>query len=362
VLGVRIDLVAKRDERPIPAPPLHFARATALIDNGLGSVPAFERWMTLSARRAAETGFSRVLDTRPPRLASATAGLPEPLPDTHDPAAGFLAAMVSTDAAEAKRQLDGYQARTAGVEFHQCRLLLRLGDAGGAEAAIDRAEAMAPGDWRTDWHRGLLALARGRFTEAREHFGACASTLPGELAPRLALAVCAEYLAGDDAELADVATAYLSVWSTDSWYENAALGCARVRARLGERSAAVSVLDGVPNTSPHYRSLRVAALRIRTGRLGAPAQQSLPGAAELAEAEREIPAIALSESEAARLNAVVAEAALDRSRALGAQAGEGDLRLGLSTQYRALARHAAQERHRTILIDLANTVRPRTLT
>lgn len=373
--GVLRDLVALREQRAIPAPPLHFARATALIDNGLGSVPAFERWMTLGARRAAESGISRALDTRPPRLASATAGLPEPLPDAHDPAAGFLAAMVSADPAEAARQLEGYQARTAGVEFHQCRLLLRLGDTDGAAEALGRAEALAPGDWRADWHRGLLALARGRFAEAHADFAACAAALPGELAPRLALAVCAEYLADDDAALAEVATAYLSVWNIDSWYESAALGCARVRARLGDRSAAVSVLADVPDTSPHYRSLRIAAFRIRTGRLGAAGEQLLPGAAELTEAEREVPAIALGASEAARLNALVAEAALDRIRALGPQAGrpprtglfadahtEGDLRLGLSGQYRALARHAPQERHRTVLVDLANTVRPTTLT
>ena len=60
---------------------------------------------------------------------------------------------------------------------------------------LDSPEARG-GGWRSAWWRGVLHLAAGRPTEAESYFAAVISELPGELAPRLALAVSLEMSAG----------------------------------------------------------------------------------------------------------------------------------------------------------------------
>ena len=50
--------------------------------------------------------------------------------------------------------------------------------AGGAEA-----------DWRVAWYDGILALASGDLRRAEAQFDGVYSALPGELAPKLALAL-----------------------------------------------------------------------------------------------------------------------------------------------------------------------------
>jgi len=47
---------------------------------------------------------------------------------------------------------------------------------------------------------------------------------------------------------------------------------------------------------------------------------------------------------------------------LGCALTDRELRLGLETRYRALARRATTKAHRIQLVDRANAIRPRTLT
>ncbi|MFB7948644.1 tetratricopeptide repeat protein [Kitasatospora phosalacinea] len=370
--GVLRELVSVRDGVQYTAPSLLFTRPTTLLDPAPGTVPPLERWTGTAARRAAAEGSCRPLSAAPPAPVTAAARLPEPLVDARDPAAGFLRASVSADPTVALSQLASYadaapaaaRAPSPEVELLRCRLNLRLDDPGAARAALDQARSLLRPGWRLNWHEGLMALAEQQFGGAEKMFTACHRMLPGELAPRLALALCAEYRAESDEELDAAAAAYLSVWRTDSWYENAAFGHARTRLRRGDRAGAVAVLRQVPDTSPHHRAARIAALRIHTGRLGA-GPGGLPGHADLAEAEQVLAALPLDEPERRRLAVLITEARLDRRRgprpdptAPDDGATEHELRSALEKEYRAFAQWAPDENRHTVLVDLANTVRP----
>ncbi|MED7947871.1 serine/threonine-protein kinase [Streptomyces sp. BE303] len=376
--GVLRELVSTRDSTQYTAPSLLFARSTTLIDPGLGAVPPLDRWTSTAALRAAVEGSCRPLATAPPAPVTAAAGLPEPLVDARDSAAGFLRASVSTDPAVALSQLAPYadpdpaSARDSSpeVELLRCRLHLRLDDLGAARAALDRARDLLRPGWRLNWHEGLMALAEQQFGGAEKMFTSCHQMLPGELAPQLALALCAEYRAATDEEVDAAAAAYLSVWRTDSWHESAAFGHARTRLRRGDRAGAVSALRQIPDTSPHHRAARIAALRIHTGRLDA-GPEGLPDRADLTEARQVLATLPLDEPERRRLAALILEARLDRRRTsrpdrtasddeveVEVEVTEHGLRLELEKEYRAFAHGAPDGNRHTVLVDLANAVRP----
>jgi serine/threonine-protein kinase PknG len=346
--GVLQELLSRHGAGRHPAGSLLFTRSSTLIDRGLGAVPPLDHWLTRAARTAAEEGGCRPLDTGLPLPGTTVAGLPEPAPDPRDPAAGFLTTSVSADPALALAQLASYRASSPELDLLGCRLQLRLGRLPEAAEALARATGTAPPDWRIDWHRGLVALAGGDTTAATAAFDSCRTTLPGEPAPRLALALCAEHRAGTEAELTALADDYLALWRTDDWCESAALGRARVLLRLDDRAGALAVLDEVRETSPHLRALRIAAVRAAAGRLA-----TLPSAEDLGRAADRLRALDLDDREERRLAAEILEA--------GLATGDPQARPRLEAHYRAFAGWAVHEQAHTVLIDLANAVRPLTV-
>src|SRR5690606_1734258 len=79
--------------------------------------------------------------------------------------------------------------------------------------------------------------------------------LPGEKAPKLALAHCRE-----KTDPADAIRLYKMVWDTDQSYINAAFGLARVHLAAGDRAAAIAALDEVPKISIRYVPAQIAAI------------------------------------------------------------------------------------------------------
>ncbi|MEU5694568.1 tetratricopeptide repeat protein [Actinosynnema sp. NPDC020468] len=300
-----------------------------------------------------------------PSPEAVVAGLPVPQVDTSDPAAGFLATATTTgDPGHLVEVLRAAPVSTVEVRAQVVRALLDAGRHAEADAELDALEALADDDpdkpasddWRPSWYRSVAALLRGDHRDARAGFERVCDVLPGEAAPKLAIAVCAE-LAGDHAAAADC---YRVVWRTDRSYVSAAFGLARVLLAGGGRDTAVEVLHSVPDTSSHHVAAQVAAVRARAD-----------GAVEdlLAAGER-LAALELDVARRMRLSVELLDAALaharhgsvdGRARLLGHAVTEPGLREGLEQCYRTLARLADTPEERIALVDRANEVRPRTL-
>ena len=72
------------------------------------------------------------------------------------------------------------------------RSLIVGGDLEHASAVLSFLAGSADADWRAVWYQGLRELAAGQPGPAQAAFDSVYATLPGELAPKLALAFAAE--------------------------------------------------------------------------------------------------------------------------------------------------------------------------
>ncbi len=386
--GVLREVLALADGTPRPGVP-------ALFGPEVRAVGA-----DLTVRRDGEA----IVVLAVPDPAPAAMALPVPLADGADPAAGFLAGLSGAEPAEVVAALAAAPVNSTEVQLRLARARIELGMYESASQLLDdltrRAGAdpqertldpSASGpvptggepDWRVDWLRGLAHLARGRPDAALAVFDDLYRLLPGEAAPKLAVAFSAEQ-AGDPAA---AARCYELVWGTDHGYISAAFGLARARLAQGDRAGAAAVLDSVPATSSYYISAQVASVAARIR--GRAAGEFDPE--DAIEAGSRLESLALDPRRHQLLAVEVLEAALGWVRAghpdgrpagtaggsggpsppasttgrhrriLGCEMTERQLRAGLERAYRTLAHLADGVGARIALVDRANSVRPRTV-
>jgi serine/threonine-protein kinase PknG len=320
----------------------------------------------------------------PPPVAEAIAGLPAPLADGADPAAGYLATLGTLtpdqQAAALLTAVANGGAASGGVppavaaspetKLALARALITAGDVDGAAGYLAELAAADPGDWRIAWHNGLRELASARPDAARAAFTAVYDELPGELAPKLALAFAAEAL-GDEVAARRY---YQLVWTIDRSYVSAAFGAARACLALDDRPGAIAAVAAVPDTSSYHAPAEIAAVRLLiAGGAGV-------SASDVRQADGRLVRLSLDDLRRQQLTVEILRAALswvadtrpaglraggtsdDGGAILGCEPNERALRFGLERGYRALAGLSQDPARRVELVDMANSVRPRTLT
>jgi serine/threonine-protein kinase PknG len=309
----------------------------------------------------------------PPPHQDIIAGLPLPQVDRSDPAAGYLATFAGLDPA---RRVEALSLAVAGdpaippevtgsaeTRLALARARIDAGDYDEAAAVLAELAAQDPADWRIAWYHGLRELALGRPENARGAFGAVYDELPGELAPKLALGFAAE-AAGDAAAAGRY---FRLVWAVDQSYISAAFGLARTCLAAGDRPNAIAALAAVPRTSSHHAAAQIAAVRLLVSGDG----QRAVTADDLRQADGRLGQLVLDDIRRQQLTVEVLRAALDWCSSgtapgggpiLGCEPNDRALRFGLERSYRALARLTPDQARRIELVDLANAVRPRTLT
>ncbi|MGW7495622.1 tetratricopeptide repeat protein [Streptomyces luteogriseus] len=310
---------------------------------------------------------------RPVDTPAAAFALPVPRVDPTDPNAGFLAGLMTSAPAELLGALAAAPAPSIETRLRQIRAWLETGEPAAALQALVTLEGERPDDWRVVWYRGVAALVTGDDEGAALAFDAIYDAFPGEIAPKLALGLCAEVLG----QLDNAAEYYRLVWSTDPSYVSAAFGLARVQLATGDRRGAVRTLESVPESSIHYTAARVAAVRARLRQRtatasDAPFLEDLTAAAAQVEA---LEAYGLDPARREQLSAEVLGCALDwvlsgdqgsappaagGRTLLGSGLDERGLRFGLERSYRMLARLARGGEERIDLVERANRYRPRT--
>ncbi|MFF9273847.1 serine/threonine-protein kinase [Streptomyces griseosporeus] len=308
---------------------------------------------------------------KPVAVAPAALALPVPRVDPSDPNAGFLAGLMGSASAELIAALHAAPATSAELRLRELRARLEMGEPDAALRQLEALEADHPDDWRVVWYRGVAALVTGDHEGAAVAFDAVYDAFPGETAPKLALALCAEVLG----QLDNAAEYYRLVWSTDPSCVSAAFGLARVQLAAGDRRGAVTTLESVPESSIHYTAARVAAVRARLRQRAALAAdlsfvEDLGAAAAQVEA---LDAYGLDPTRREQLATEVLGSALDwvlsggradapgaRRVLLGSELDERGLRFGLERSYRTLARLAPGGEERIDLVERANRYRPRT--
>jgi serine/threonine-protein kinase PknG len=325
--------------------------------------------------------------------------MPMPQVDRADPAAGYLATFAGLDSAQRAAALSGAVSGAAAVPAEAAtsaetrlalaRAQLDIGDYDRAGTTLADLAAEDPSDWRIAWTDGLRQLAAGEAgsdaaagaAAARGAFSAVYDELPGELAPKLALAFAAE-AAGDAAAAARY---FKLVWTVDRSCISAAFGLARAGLATGDRPGAIAALAAVPETSSYHAAAQIAAVRIlvssgmtgddlrqasgRVGRLGLDEARREQLTVEILRAalgwaatgQAPPPGQAQGQAEGSG-QAQGSGRSLERADGLilGCEPDERSLRFGLERGYRALARLTSDRSRRIELVDMANAVRPKT--
>lgn len=363
-------------------------------------------------------GITRTVEITPQEVVAA---LPSPLIDRHDVGANMLQGSSYTEPLETLETLrqamrtPQYE-QSLEIPFAVVRNMLDLGLTTQARSWLGSLDQRYGDNWRFFWYFGVVNTLLGDFTQAQRDFATVLDILPGEAAPKLAIAAVDELLlqqagmreenllpadlaqacAGLRMSLADVPTStftalvdrgalepdwfmvtddpamlrfhamrlYSLVWMANPTTVSSAFGLARQLMNEGEVELAVAALDKVPQSSRHHRMAQLTAILCLVA-------QDLTES-RIRRAARRLEEIPSTEPRFLQIKIFVLRAALTflrenkvRSAASPKPLFEYDftirgLRRGLAITLREQARVAPYPRHRYALVDMANKVRPAT--
>ncbi|MFV0254122.1 MAG: tetratricopeptide repeat protein [Beutenbergiaceae bacterium] len=283
--------------------------------------------------------------------------LPRLSVDPGDPMVSFLAGVNVADPVDRLSILTTAPEVTAEVNLAKASAALAARQLDMVRHILAEMLASDPWEWRAHWVGGVADLAAGDATSAMASFNATYGQVPGELAPKLALATACEL--GGESQIAE--SLYQICAATDANYAAAsAFGLARIRQARGDIDGALSALDLVAPTRSSYPAARLQRAAALT--------RSASGISDLDEALRSLDGIAIEPEAAADLRIQIWEAALQQLRqprvssaSLGTIAGvpvrEHPLRTAIESAYRERAKLAEDRAERIDLIDRANSVR-----
>ncbi|GAB2983997.1 serine/threonine-protein kinase [Nocardioides montaniterrae] len=282
--------------------------------------------------------------------------LPALREDTTDPQYSWLATVSADDPRERLAALQQAPEDTAEVWLARARAALEAGDSVLAQRYAGSLLADDAWEWRALWVEGLAAVANKDWEGAKASFNAVYQQVPGELAPKLALAYACE-----QGGLPEVAEGLYGVClATDAAYvPSSAFGVARVRAARGDTDGACAALDNVPTTSRGFTQSR----RLRAEVLLADKRQDL---GLLDQAMRTIEAAQIDPAQRHDYSVRILSQALPMVSANtmnpGAKIGSIDasetaVRDALERSLRGLARSSSDRAQRIDYINRANGVR-----
>ena len=343
-------------------PDLRFESAEAMREQLLGVLREVVALDGGAAQPVPSKLFSPELLTNPD--AADWRSLPVPAVDPADPQAALLASLSGATPEQVVAALERAPL-TPEIGFRLVQAQVVSGKFDKADHALDLLTNEDPGDWRLHWWRGIRALASGYHAAAVNELDAVYSDIPGELAPKLALA-CALELNGDPVRAGSF---YARVALTDPTSASAAFGLARCRVRTGDRPGAAAALAGVPATSSAHARAQVTLCRV----LATEVNGTKPSLADLLAASQTIEQLQVDAEVRFGLTREILTSALGMltagtippdgsTRIGGAVLDERNIRKGLEAACRELARYAPTRAEKIALIDQANEYRPLTLT
>ncbi len=345
--------------------------------------------------------------------AEVVSALPVPLIDRSDPGASMLSGSSYTEPQEALETLrqamhTNEYVGSREIPLGVVRAMLDLGLTTQAREWLRSLEEDMAKDWRFRWYSGVTATLLDDYRDAQDHFSSVMFLLPGEAAPKLALAAVDELLLEEQGrnhlslippELSQATTGipdslsnipnefflqrpeiwehrtddpvalrfhalrlYSIVWETNPATVSSAFGLARQLMAENQVELAVRVLDRVSPASRHHRmAILTTILQLLVSPLNEP---------YIRRAARRLESIPTNEPRYLQIKTAVLTSALNFLRAEDLEQSasphelfdhtfsQHGLRSGLYDTLRAQARVAPFPRHRYALVDLANMIRP----
>ncbi|WP_125774909.1 serine/threonine-protein kinase [Antribacter gilvus] len=279
--------------------------------------------------------------------------------DPGDPMSSWLVGVNVADPEARIAALERAPEQTVEVRLATARAAIEAGRTDQVAEVVAAVLEEDPWEWRAAWMQGLNLMATGDPTGARASFNAVYGQVPGELAPKLALATACE-LSGEPGIAEQL---YMVCARSDANYIGpAAFGLARIRSAAGDRDGALRALDLVGPTRSSYGDARLQRARLLVGSDGglpalADGVSGLDGA-PVPDRQRTLVTV---DALTSALDLVIREGAQPGLRVGGAEATEPTLRDGLEQALRHLAHLSEDRAERVTLVDRANAVRRWTL-
>jgi serine/threonine-protein kinase PknG len=232
-------------------------------------------------------------------------------------------------------------------------------DAGKILDAIATEDAF---DWRVPWYRGKSFLASGDGKAARNEFDKVYFEMPGEIAPKLAIGYASE-VAGDQE---DAIRYYERVAKVDPNQTTSCFGLARCLKTKGDVSDAAIALSMIPANHSLYNLARIELARVLLHDSVGMNDQILEEAAQTIEtisAEGGVVHQLAAKLLSSALHLILGGATKEdhTKQLLGHKFQVAELRLGAESEYRKASRYAISPTEKIYWVDLANTVRPRSI-
>jgi serine/threonine-protein kinase PknG len=284
--------------------------------------------------------------------------------DANDPAVSELLRLGSITepvkrVALLKGVSDKYGKQSVEARLWYADALISNGDYKTASKLLDKLAAENAFNWKVSWYRGKLHCAAGDGQAARNEFDKVYFEMPGEIAPKLAIAFASEQ-AGDR----PVATAfYERVARTDPNNTTAVFGLSRCLQATNDFDGAAQALDLVPVNHSLYTQSRIVLANVLLR------DETVMDDRLLDQSARTIASISTESGMLYQLSAqllsyavwMIAEGKIkaDGTRTLlGSAVNEHDLRLGAESAFRKAARFAGDSKMKIQLVDFANQIRP----
>lgn len=275
--------------------------------------------------------------------------------DQNDPAASWLSGVNVVDPVQRLAALADALEESVELRLRRAHTAIEAGRPDVVAETISQILTEDPWEWRAAWLAGLSQLAAGDPVAARASFNAVYGQVPGELAPKLALAAACE-VSGEP----DIAESlYVTCARSDANYTPAAaFGLARIRQARGDTAGALDALDLVTPMRSSYVDARMMRAQILA--------RSTHDLSALSEALRSVSTVAIAPRARAALQVDVLGSALGTVLTSGpsptvvidgVQANEPELRDALEGAYRELAVLTESADERIGLVDRANEVR-----
>lgn len=275
--------------------------------------------------------------------------------DSTDPMASWLAGVNVADPVARIAALAGAPEATVEVRLALARAAIEAGDTALLRSTVAQILEHDPWEWRAAWMEGLGHFSAGNPAAARASFNAVYGQVPGEPAPKLALATACE-VSGEPGVAEQL---YGIIARADANYTGAAaFGLARVRSAGGALDGALDALDLVGPTRGSFPDARLQRARLLVS-----AHRSL---LDLSDAVAGLDAAHVPDRPKAEVTVDALDAALDlvmtdgpdqSLRVAGAEADEPALRDRLELALRNLAHLTDDRSERVALVDRANSVR-----
>ena len=277
--------------------------------------------------------------------------LPRLRVDAGDPQAPWLARLNVDDPEQRLRELQRAPGDSSEVLLARAHAALEAGDGALLEECVQALLRADPWEWRAVWVAGLGSLVTRDYATAQASFNAVYGQVPGELAPKLALAMACEL--GGEPDLAE--SLYRVCASTDANYVTpAAFGLARVLNARGDVPGSLAALELVPSTSRGYPE----AQRARVAQLVHLATDAtlIDRALAAMETARLDPGLTADYRQTLYERAVIA-AQRGPVRLGGTELSAAQLRVSLESIYRERAGLATDPATKADLVDKANSIR-----